>query len=202
MIKDSILKKRVYAFTIDMAIIVVTNAFLVAAFNQFIRTVFFHLPTKMQIVLIDKTSFMNSVSLLSFAFAYFSLFYFLTNGKTMGKIILHIKAINADKSEISLKQSMLRSFAYITCALTGIFLFALSHIRKDEKSLADIFSGMNVIADVHEVTTVATVAGEETVTEFEIALRRSMQAKAIESQFEESKTSEDKVEDFDQKKSA
>lgn len=199
--KDSILKKRVYAFTTDMAIIVATNAFLVSAFNQFIRTVFFHLPTKMQILLIDKTSFMNSISLMSFTFAYFSLFYFLTNGKTMGKIIFHIKAINADKSEISLKQSMLRALAYFTCALTGSFLFALSYIRKDEKSLADIFSGMNVIADIHEVA-VAGVVGEETGTEFEIALRRSMQAKETKSQSEETKISEEEIEHYEKNKSA
>jgi uncharacterized RDD family membrane protein YckC len=199
--KDSILQKRVYAFTTDMAIVVATNAFLVSAFNQFIKTVFFHLPSKMQMFLIAKTSFMTSISLMSLTFAYFSLFYFLTNGKTMGKTFFQLKVINADKSEMTLKQSMLRSIAYFSCAFTGSFLFALSHIRKDEKSLADIFSGMSVVEDSKDLDS-KEVFGEETGTEFELALKRSMQSKAAESLTDETKISEEEIEYFEQNKSA
>lgn len=67
-----------------------------------------------------------------------------------GKHCLALQAKNVDGSELTLTQSMLRSIAYFTCVMTGSFLFALSYIRKDEKSLADVFSGSTVGYDVYE----------------------------------------------------
>lgn len=165
----SILKKRVYAFTIDMGIITVTNYFLMAAFTQFIQTVFFHLPMKAQLFLVNKLGTMTSVSLMSLTFAYFSLFYFVTNGRTMGKTLFALKAQNTDNTELTLNQSMMRAIAYFTCAMTGSFLFALSFIRKDEKSLADVFSGTRVVADV-----------PEEVIEFKTALKIATEDSAVE----------------------
>jgi uncharacterized RDD family membrane protein YckC len=143
----SILKKRVYALTIDLAIITISNYFLMAAANRFITTMFFHFPVKFQLMLIEKMEVMTSISLITFSFAYFSLFYFMTNGHTMGKSILGIRVQTSDGSEMTLNQSMMRSLAYFTCAMTGSFLFALSFIRKDEKSLADVFSGTIVVSE-------------------------------------------------------
>ncbi len=148
--ETSILKKRVYAFTADLGIVVVANFFLMAAFKQFIHTVFFHFPFKIQLILINKMAFMSSISLMSLMFAYFSLFYFVTNGRTIGKTLFGLQAKNSDGSELTLIQSMLRPLAYFTCAITGSFLFALSYIRKDEKSLADIFSNSTVEYDIYE----------------------------------------------------
>ena len=148
----SILKKRVYAFTSDLAIVVVSNYFLMAAFTEFVKTVFFHFPTSVQLFLIKKMAVMSSISLMSLTFAYFSLFYFLTNGRTIGKSFFNLQAQNSNGEELTLKQSMLRSIAYFTCVFTGSFLFALSYIRKDEKSLADVFSGTTVGIDAGDVT--------------------------------------------------
>jgi len=166
--KPTVIKRRVYALTVDLGIIVLTNAFLVGAFNQFTRTVFFHLPFKMQLMLMQKSAYMASISMMSLTFAYFTLFYFCTNGRTLGKTIFHLRAVNSDRSEISLKQSIMRALAYFTCAIFGSFLFALSYIRKDEKSLADIFSGMTVIEDMNWKT-------EATGTEFEMELNNVLQ---------------------------
>lgn len=148
--KTAILKKRVYALTADLGIIVFTNFFLMASFNQFIHTVFFHFPFEAQLFLIKKMSIINSISLMSLTFTYFTLFYFVTNGRTMGKTLLGLQVKNLDGSELTLNQSILRSLAYFTCAIMGSFLFALSYIRKDEKSLADIFSGSIVGHDSYD----------------------------------------------------
>ena len=147
----SILKKRVYAFTSDLGIVVTVNYFMMAAFHQFIQTVFFHFPFKVQMFFINKLAMMTSISLVSLSFAYFTLFYFMTNGRTMGKSLFGLQVKNASGEELTLNQSMLRSLAYFTCAMTGSFLFALSYIRKDEKSLADVFSGTTVGIDSSEV---------------------------------------------------
>lgn len=160
-----ILKKRVYAFTADLSIIVVSNYFLMAAFTHFVQTVFFHFPMRVQLFLIDKMGTMSSISLMSLTFAYFSLFYFVTNGHTMGKTLFGLKVKNPSGEEITLNQAMQRALAYFTCAITGSFLFALSYIRKDEKSLADVFSGTIVVADTPD---------EAVGTEFQLSLMDAM----------------------------
>ncbi|MBC7712385.1 MAG: RDD family protein [Rhizobacter sp.] len=175
----SILQKRVYAFTADLAIITTCNYFLMAAGKSFISTMFFHFPVKFQLILIDKIEVMSSISLMSLSFAYFSLFYFLTNGHTMGKSFFGLRVKNEDGSEMTLNQSMYRALAYFTCAMTGSFLFALSFIRKDEKSLADVFSGTFVVSDK---------LAESVGTEFQLTLVKELAASEEETEyFEENK---------------
>jgi uncharacterized RDD family membrane protein YckC len=143
----SIVKKRVYALTFDFLVITVCNYFLMTAATNFIKTVFFHFPTNFQIMIINKISIMTSISMAIFTFAYFSLFCFLTNGHTLGKSIFNLRVKSNNGSEITLNQSILRTLGYFTCILTGDFLLALSFIRKDEKSLADVFSNTSVVSE-------------------------------------------------------
>ncbi len=167
---NDMLKKRVYALTTDFFIVVVTNYFLMASFTGFLKTVFFHFPLRAQLFLIHKLSLMTSVSLLSLTFAYFSIFYFVTNGRTMGKTLFGLKVITNDElldSELTLNQSMKRSFSYIVCAMFGSFLFALSFVRKDEKSIADIFSNTNVTYDRKDENKMST---QSFGTEFQLTL--------------------------------
>lgn len=180
---SDILKKRVYALTTDFFIVIVTNYFLMAAFTNFLKTVFFHFPLHAQVFLVQKLAMMTSVSLISLTFAYFSIFYFVTNGRTMGKTLFGLKAVSPD-GEMTLKQSMQRSFAYFACSMFGSFLFALSFIRKDDKSLADIFSGTTVAFDLKDET-IFEVAG--TGTEFQLALVESMDENQEPEYFEQNK---------------
>lgn len=145
-----LLKKRVYALTTDFFIVVVTNYFFMASFTNFLSTVFFHFPLRAQIFLIQKLAVMSSVTLLALTFAYFSVFYFVTNGRTMGKTLFGLKVVSID-GEMTIKQAMLRSIAYLTCAMFGSFLFAVSFIRKDNLSLADMFSKTTVTFDKLEI---------------------------------------------------
>lgn len=187
---SDLLKKRVYALTTDFFIVVVTNYFLMASFTNFIRTVFFHFPLRAQLFFINKISMMSSVSLMSLTFAYFSIFYFATNGRTMGKTLFGLKVVS-ETGEISLKQSMQRSIAYFACAMFGSFLFALSFIRKDGKSLADVLSGTSVTFDQKETA--------QTGTEFQLTLVQSLQS-PVAITTDEVKEAEAEAEYFEQNK--
>ncbi len=168
---NQLLKKRTWAMTLDLLIVTATNYFLMAAFSNFIRTVFFHFPMKTQLFLIHKFTMMTSVSMLSLMFAYFSLFYFVTNGRTMGKTIFGLKVINADKSEITLAQAIKRSFAYFICVMLGSVLFTLSFFRKDQKSLADLLSASAVTIEEHE----EVLADDKVGTEFQLTLLHTIE---------------------------
>lgn len=159
-----ILKKRVYALTTDFFIIVVSNYFFMASFTHFLRTMFFSFPLRAQIFLIQKLAVVSSISLMSLTFAYFSIFYFVTNGRTMGKTLFGLKVVSPT-GELTIVQSMKRAFAYFTCAMFGSFLFALSFIRKDDLSLADIMSGTTVMYDKKDEVE-AALSG----TEFQLSL--------------------------------
>lgn len=60
---------------------------------------------------------------------------------------------------------MQRSIAYFACAMFGSFLFALSFIRKDKKSLADVLSSTEIVYDKK-----TEAAALDTGTEFQLAL--------------------------------
>lgn len=190
---SDLLKKRVYALTMDFFIVVVTNYFLMAAFTNFLKTVFFSFPIHAQMFLIQKLAVMSSISLMSLTFAYFSLFYFVTNGRTMGKTMFGLKVVTTDNSEITLKQSMQRAFAYFACAMFGSFLFALSFIRKDDKSLADVLSGTTVAFETKE----KVVTEEKLGTEFQLTLLNTLSPET-----EQLTAKEEEVEYFEQNKAA
>lgn len=177
---NELLKKRTWAMTMDLFIVTATNYFLMAAFTNFIRTVFFHFPVKTQLFLIQKFTTMTSVTMLSLMFAYFSLFYYVTNGRTMGKTIFGLKVVNADHSEITLVQAMKRSFSYFVCMIFGSFLFALSFVRKDQKSLADLASSSSVVLDAPK-----PAVQEQVGTEFQLTLLHSIQDSVQEAEAEE-----------------
>jgi len=159
---NPILKKRINAFTVDLAIIVSFNYFLMASFTNFLKIVFFHLNIQTQIYLLEKFTLINSVSLLGIMFAYFSIFYFTTNGKTMGKMIFDLHIKNATDTELSLKESMVRAFSY-TLLSPMAFLLTLPLFTKNLKGLPDYFSNTEVVLTPKEATTVPQ-------TEFQLTL--------------------------------
>ena len=91
----------------------------------------------------------------------------------MGKTIFGLKVV-AQEGEITLPQAMKRSMAYITCAMFGSFLFALSYMRKDQKSLADLFSNTTVAYDVADTEEVAN-------NQFDLIVLAQMKQQEIES---------------------
>ena len=88
----------------------------------------------------------------------------------MGKTIFGLKVITKE-GDMTLMQAVQRSSAYLIAALFGSFLFALSFIRKDDKSLADIFSGSTVGYDIAEKN---ISEAPEVGTEFQLSLVQSM----------------------------
>lgn len=158
---DPLLKKRVNAFTLDLFIVVAMNYFFMAAFTDFLKIVFFHFPITTQLFLVHKFKFVHSISTLSIMFAYFSIFYFTTNGQTMGKMVLGLK-VTSKNQELTLKESMIRAASYIGCVWFASLPFLVSFFRKDQKGVACIFSNTKVV--------LAEEAHKEHQTEFQLSL--------------------------------
>jgi uncharacterized RDD family membrane protein YckC len=184
----SLLKKRTVAFTIDLALIVGINYFLMASFTNFLKVVFFHFPIKTQLMLIHKFNLINSVSVVSVLFAYFTIFHYVTNGKTMGKMFMEIE-VKSPRGELTLLDSIKRTLAYVGCVWFASIPFVLPYLRKDQKSLADLFSNTEVI-----LSEKVTIVPE---TEFQLTLIHS-----INEMENEATMTEEEPEYFEQNKAA
>lgn len=188
---DPLLKKRVNAFTLDLFIVVAMNYFFMAAFTDFLKIVFFHFPITTQLFLVHKFKFVHSISTLSIMFAYFSIFYFTTNGQTMGKMVLGLR-VKSQGNELTLKESMMRAASYIGCVWFASLPFLVSFFRKDQKGVACLFSNTKVV--------LAEEAHQEHQTEFQLSLMdyvapelEEEQAQIIELAPENSNTDQDKA---------
>ncbi|GAA0750028.1 RDD family protein [Gaetbulibacter jejuensis] len=94
---------RLFAFIIDMAIV----KFGFNLINGYI----FSLSYELTEVNILNNVFSFSFSLLVFVFfTYLILFDFLNNGLTFGKMILRIKVLNDQNSNLEIKEALKRSF--------------------------------------------------------------------------------------------
>ncbi len=163
---NPILKARVYAFTLDLLVINVLNFFLISQFTRFLQHFFFHFPLSFQIQMITQFKFYQSISLLSLSFAYFCLFNYATDGRTLGKAIFQIKISSLNYQSMTLSKAIWRSFIYQTMIVTGSILFIVAFFRKDQRGIQDILSSSYVHFE-NETTQIASSAQGELEATYE-----------------------------------
>jgi len=139
--ENLLLKKRTFAFTIDLALILILNKAVVLSYTNFIRTIFYQLTTHTQQKILTSYDLFQLSTLWIVFWSYFILSYYLGEGKTPGKIIFGLQTFSQKiNTGLTLTESLMRTMAQFFCIATGFFLLALPYFRKDNKSLADIIS--------------------------------------------------------------
>lgn len=142
----SLIKKRIYAFLIDITVI---NFFKFFSLIIYLKTV----GTFLRAVPQNKESLFTNLYLLDnylfivFFIGYFVTCFFLTNGKTLGKIIFNLEIKNIKEDETFFDQYLLRTFAYLFCYLNGVFLLLIPLFTKSGKGIPDWISGTKVVAN-------------------------------------------------------
>lgn len=150
-IKSELLKKRTYAFSLDMALVLFLNKAITLSYTNFLRTVFYQLAPQTQTKVLQSYSYVTLSTLWIVFWAYFVLSYYLGQGKTPGKLIFEIQTFSKKtKDGLTLTESLVRTMGHFVCVITGLFLFALPYLRKDQKSLADIISDTWVSTEAEE----------------------------------------------------
>lgn len=136
-----LLKSRTYAFTLDLAFVLILNKAVTLSYTNFIRTIFYQLAPHTQQKILLSFEFVQFSTLWIVFWSYFVLSYYLGEGKTPGKMIFGIQTFSKKSNEgLSLSQSLVRTMGHFVCMISGLFLFALPYLRKDQKSLADLFA--------------------------------------------------------------
>jgi uncharacterized RDD family membrane protein YckC len=144
-----LLKKRSYAFTMDLFIITLINKGIIFTYVNFLETYLYQLPTSFQLSINQKISQLNNLSLLLVFWGYFLFSYYMGEGRTPGKLIFGIKVHSPHRGDdhLSFKEAFMRTGGYFIGCFTGMLLLALPFLRKDSKGIPDFLSHTHIVCE-------------------------------------------------------
>jgi hypothetical protein len=135
----SLLRRRIYAFAIDLLCIPFAHKVIHFSYRQFVKeTMVFINPEIIDQLLVQN----NLLKFYSFSLtlvAYFTLSYYMSSGKTFGKNLFGIQ-IN---QSTTLLQALSRSLGYLFCYMTGGIAILLPAIT-GHKGIPDWMSSTEV----------------------------------------------------------
>lgn len=138
---------RTGAYILDIIIISVSSAVISAALLYTYKA----LTETMQLIPLNNRApweidfLKQAVSLIVFT-SYFTLSYWYTNGRSIGKKWLGLQVVSEDGIEFTFRRAFTRSLAYqVSYIILGLG-FALAFIRDDKKCLHDLISKTKVIS--------------------------------------------------------
>lgn len=142
------LKKRIYAFGLDLTVINFFKLLLYSVYLEYVRTYFFQFPRSLRDSLESNLQKLDTpVTILLFV-TYFMLSYYLASGKTIGKFVFGLRVVvNATKNKMSLSQSLRRSFGSLLCYMSLGLFYVFNFLRNDGKGVADFFSKTQTVSD-------------------------------------------------------
>ncbi|WP_127714739.1 RDD family protein [Halobacteriovorax sp. HLS] len=149
---DAILKDRAYAFFTDIFLISIITRAVLLTYSNFIRTFFFQMEYTAQRSIQSKIIETNLLSFCVVFWGYFLLSYYLSEGKTPGKIIFHLKVQHphSHNEQLTLKECFMRTLGYFLTLPSFFTLLSIAYIRKDRKGLPDLLSNTFVINTIEE----------------------------------------------------
>ena len=148
----TLLKKRIYSFTTDLFFVALINKGLMFTYMSFLKTYFYQITLKTQLLLETKMVQVHSLSLLIVFWGYFMMSYYWGEGKTPGKLLFGLKVYSPDfkntgEFHLTLKESFSRTMGYFICYLPFGALFGISLFTKDQKGIPDWLSHTMVVSD-------------------------------------------------------
>lgn len=148
--KNQVLKKRVYAFCVDLYIIVGIKLMITFAYTSFFKSFFFQLPFKKQQHLLESLMMVDVAVTPLIFFTYFLISYYSGEGKSLGKLFFKLTVAQNQLTKDYLptfKQALFRTLGYMACYLSLGTLFLMPFFRKDRRGLPDLLSGTQVYSD-------------------------------------------------------
>lgn len=155
LLKLTPLSQRIVAFGIDIFMVGMIKLAITISFTIYVQTFFDELDFSQQVYLFHA---LDGVEVLTAAFVflgYFTMSFYFMEGRTFGKHLLKIRAVkndfvcDNDNTELhyTLKDAFMRTLGYLAAYLSLGVLYALPFVRKDKRSLADIFSGSMILTN-------------------------------------------------------
>ncbi len=140
-----LLTKRVYAFTIDLAVILLIQKTLINLYVSFFDSITFFQNSKIDS---SRMQALDGVIMILIMISYFTCSYYIFNGQSIGKGLLKLRVISTKSHEIPIADAFIRANAYLFCLLPVLqFLFVIPFINKDAKGLPDWLSNTAVVTE-------------------------------------------------------
>ena len=182
------IKDRSYAFFTDLFLIAIINRAVMFTYANFLRTFFYQMPYSVQKNISEKMIEMNTISFLIVFWAYFLLSYYLSEGKTPGKIMFHLKVQSPHTNEghLSLQSCIMRTLGYFISMPTFFALLAIPYFRKDKKGIPDLLSNTFVMS-IKEERFIKSLEAETTTAKVTQLFPEDPISKDISTETEENK---------------
>lgn len=143
---SGLMKKRTYAFTIDLLFICLLNKVMINSYTLYLQTVFYHFPAEKQLELLSSLEnvFLGLFSVLFVS--YFTLSFYLGKGQTPGKLLFSIQVVNHRSDRpISFIQSIVRALGQGASCLLFFTPFIFSFIFPQWRGLHEWMSSTKII---------------------------------------------------------
>lgn len=146
--RKATLKRRAYAFIVDLYAIVFINKFMAFTWNSAVNNFISNLAFGKYEAAKRITSGIETISLPIIIASYFFFSYYLNDGRTFGKMLFNLKVYSNNKnSQLTVLEALSRSVSYILYSYFFYLPFIINFLRKDMKSITDYVSQTTVMSD-------------------------------------------------------
>lgn len=154
--RDKNLYKRSFAFALDIFIIGTIKVGTVYTYAKFLDGMIGGLNFSQKYQLAKALGYFDYTLTFLIFFSYFTFCFYSLSGKTLGKKLMKLTVVSDDYMnnpdehdfKMSFKQAFNRTAGYLVSYMSFGVLFALPFLRKDHKSISEIFSKTTVITDM------------------------------------------------------
>lgn len=146
--RKATLKRRAYAFIVDLYAIVFINKFMAFTWNSAVNNFISNLAFGKYEAAKRITSGIETISLPIIIASYFFFSYYLNDGRTFGKMLFNLKVYSNNKNtQLTVLEALSRSVSYILYSYFFYLPFIINFLRKDMKSITDYVSQTTVMSD-------------------------------------------------------
>lgn len=139
-----LLSKRLYAFNIDLVMILFIEKSLMNLYALHTKQLTFFNPIQISNLLMKP---LDTLLLTTTIISYFTLSYYMFNGKSVGKSLMGLRVFSKFHPEITLYDSFSRSLGYFTCMVPMNILFAIPFLTKSGRGLPDWLSETEIVTE-------------------------------------------------------
>ena len=145
----STIRKRFYAFNIDVFCIVILQKVGLFSYMSFVNSAFEVSPFPLKEILLGNMRQLHLSTMLFTYFSYFLVSYYLGHGKTVGKTIMHLRVVSHEGSpyELSFMESFMRTVGYTINYIFMFMPFVVNFVRSDKRGVPDFFSQTEVMTE-------------------------------------------------------
>lgn len=152
--KEKITQRRIYSFLVDFSAIMVVNTSIHTSYALFISEFYAPVNYSIKSQLISGNMGLHAGVFMLAYMTYFFYSMFVLNGQTFGKMVFKLHTIDdnyifdeqTNNRTLGVRQSLRRSFGYLTCYLSAGTFFIFSLLSEDKRGVPDYLSGSRTVS--------------------------------------------------------